>query len=131
MDSVKNVLALVGIASIIVVAGLASWFCLSSDSPDDGSDAASSSDIVADLNRYAETLNDPSLTARICVNNTIFLVSGTSPSSTAEPIKGTVKVVGLSLELDKKYNEVTIHHYIIPYHAISGVRITSSTNRWC
>ena len=128
MDSVKNVLAFIGIISIITIAGVASWLCLQSDGPDDGTDAASSSDIIADLNRYAEILNDPSLNVRICVNNTIFLVSGTSPGSTAEPIKGTVKVVGLSLELDKKYNDNTVHHYVIPYHAISGVRITSGAN---
>ena len=128
MDSVKNALALIGIVSIVSVAGLAAWLCLSSDNMNDDTDAASSSDIVADLNRYANMLNDPSLTARICVNNDIFLVSGSTPSSSALPIKGTVKVVGLSLELDKKYDNNTNHHYVIPYHAISAVRITAGAN---
>ena len=129
MDSVKNALALIGIISIISVAGLAAWLCLSSDNPDDDADAASSSDIVADLNRYAEMLNDPSLTARICVDNNIFLVSGSTSSSSALLIKGTVKVVGLSLEFDKQYDDHTNHHYVIPYHAITAVRITAGANR--
>ncbi len=129
MDSVKNVLAAIGVVAIIAVAGLAFWMSGSSNHASDDADAASSSDIIADLTRYAEILNDESITARVCVNNNIFLVSGTSSGITAEPVKGTVKVSGLNLEFDKWYDDrhTQTHHYIVPYHAISGIRITSGT----
>ncbi|MBE6519932.1 MAG: hypothetical protein E7Z68_02275 [Thermoplasmata archaeon] len=129
MDSVKNVLAAIGIVAIISVAGLALWMSESSNHANDDADAASSSDIIANLTRYAEILNDDSITARVCVNDNIFLVSGTTSSISAEPVKGTVKVSGLSLEFDKWYDDrhTQAHHYIVPYHAISGIRITSGT----
>lgn len=125
MTSMKNALAAVGAITIIAVAGLAIGFGAFSGNPSDDSDAASSSDIVKDLNKYADMLNDTSTNYSLYLNNAIFTTANSNGYHVyTQPIKGTVKVEGLNLSFDVWYSEQynQKYHWVIPYHAIDGIR---------
>ena len=123
MEMSKNVIITVVVVAFVAVLGAGAAYALISTGNMDSDDAASSSDIKSDLEKFASILNDSSKTTALFTNYDMFK-NHNSYSNGVTPIKGTVHVNGLCLEFDTlgglSGNEK--HHWIIPYHAINGVR---------
>lgn len=121
MTSVKDVLAIVGAVTIIAVAGAAIGYGVFSGKPTDETEAADTSGVAAELNRYADILNDSSHYVCIYCNTGMFK----SGSNNALPITGSVVVEGLSLSFDVWGDSMHTYkiHWVVPYHAISGLEI--------
>ena len=124
----KNMLAAVGLVTIIAVAGLSVVFVMNHGEISDDSEGVSSSDIKTDLEMYAGLLNDPDKNALLYVNADIFFTTGINGVyNYTQPINGTVYVDGLNLVFDDwaDWDHKTRNHWTVPYHAIDGVKVRS------
>lgn len=119
MEPLKTAFATIGVIALVAVAG---FFIVYGTPPsEESSEAASSSDIKADLQEYADILNEK---GRLYVNEDIYRAKNSnSYSHMLTPIRGSVQVNGLSLEFDmpEGWSETTGTHYIVPYHAIVAI----------
>ncbi len=124
MSSIKTGLAVVGLAAIIVAAGFAVFTLTSSNETD--SDGASYDQIRADLQTYADILNE---------GGTLYVNAPVSSSYTSSlepshyriyPTAGTVEVSGMNLVFDVVVSSTSHNHYAIAYHSITGVTQTVS-----
>ncbi len=153
MASIKNVLAVIGLVSVIAFVGVCLALMASggnnTNGPDSIQDADASTDgltkdeIQAKLQHYADILNaEDGKEHYLIVSGSVFTYTHSQSSVTSESMihvkPGFVKVTDGDLSItvpeSTTYNSGMTHkttyyssEYLIPYHAIAGIKIIKQT----